>query len=48
MKELKGNIINTELKHIFHGANCKGVMGAGVALALKNNYDGLFEEYKNM
>lgn len=38
MKEIKGNLLDTELKAIIHGCNAQGVMGAGVAKAIAKKY----------
>lgn len=33
---------------IIHGCNCQGVMGSGVALAVKNKYFHAYEEYVDL
>lgn len=33
---------------LVHQVNCKGVMGGGVALALRNRYPEVFQSYANM
>jgi O-acetyl-ADP-ribose deacetylase (regulator of RNase III) len=52
---LTKDITTVERGIIAHGCNCRGVMGSGVALAIRNKwpivydrYHKLFEEYKNV
>lgn len=33
---------------IIHGCNCQGVMGSGVALAVKNKYPDVFDKYLDL
>jgi len=40
-----GNLLAVKSGHIVHGCNSLGVMGSGVALAVKNTYPGAFESY---
>ena len=42
-----GNLINASEKLILHGANAQGVMGSGVALAIRNKYPKAYEDYRN-
>ena len=42
----KGNLLDVKRGVIIHGCNAQGVMGAGVALAVKNKYPGAFEQYR--
>lgn len=42
---LKGDLLTTPVKYIAHQVNCQGVMGAGVALQLKQKYPELMERY---
>lgn len=41
-----GNLLDVARGHIVHGCNAQGVMGAGVALAVKNKYPGAYEDYR--
>jgi O-acetyl-ADP-ribose deacetylase (regulator of RNase III) len=41
------NIITAEEKLIIHGCNCQGVMGSGVALAIRNRFPRAYEKYKD-
>jgi O-acetyl-ADP-ribose deacetylase (regulator of RNase III) len=40
-----GNLMNVTEGHIVHGCNAQGVMGSGVALAVKNTYPQAFDDY---
>jgi O-acetyl-ADP-ribose deacetylase (regulator of RNase III) len=40
-----GNLLAVKSGHIVHGCNAQGVMGSGVALAVKNTYYGAYEDY---
>lgn len=42
----KGNLLDVQSGIIAHGCNTLGVMGAGVALAVKNKYPKVFEYYE--
>lgn len=44
---ITGNILNTDADLILHQVNPFGVMGAGLALQIKNKYPNVFTEYKN-
>ncbi len=46
MKIMYGNILNEKRGIIVHGVSCRGVMGAGVALAVKQNYPQAFHDYQ--
>jgi len=39
------NIVNAEEHYILHQVNCKGKMGSGVALAIRNKWDDVYLEY---
>lgn len=41
----KGSLLDVTAGIIVHGANAQGVMGSGVALAVKNKYPECFTEY---
>jgi O-acetyl-ADP-ribose deacetylase (regulator of RNase III) len=43
---LKGDIFNSEAQTIVNPVNCKGVMGAGLALAFKKRYPNMFYVYQ--
>ena len=42
----KGNLLDVTSGIIIHGCNSHGVMGSGVALAVKNKYPGAYELYR--
>ena len=42
----QGNLLECEEKIIVHGCNAQGVMGAGVAKAIKENYPLAWEAYR--
>lgn len=44
--QTKGDIFDTNITHIAHGCNTRGVMGAGVAKIVKERYPEAFTEYK--
>lgn len=53
MKIYNGNLFDhfdgvttPEVDAIAHVCNCQGVMGSGIALAIKNKYHGAYEAYK--
>lgn len=41
----QGDLFKTEIKHIVHGCNARGVMGKGVALQVKTQFPRAYEEY---
>lgn len=48
IKIVHSDITNAKRGFILHGVNCMGHMGAGVALAIKNRWPEVFEEYRLM
>lgn len=44
----KGNLLDVQSGIIVHGCNAQGVMGSGVALAVKQKYPGAYQKYKDM
>lgn len=49
IKIVQGNVLDyTKDVAVIHGVNCQGVMGSGVALAIKNAYPKVYTEYKRM
>ena len=40
-----GNLLTAPQKCIAHQVNCQGVMGSGVAKAIKNEYPKVYKEY---
>jgi O-acetyl-ADP-ribose deacetylase (regulator of RNase III) len=43
----KGNILETDCKYILHGCNAKGVMGGGVAAAIRSKYPKAYYDYRS-
>lgn len=41
----KGNLLDVQSGVIAHGVNCQGVMGSGVALAIKQKYPAAYSNY---
>src|SRR5262245_29201931 len=39
-------LVATDLDAIAHGCNCGGVMGAGIALPIKQRWPAMFSEYR--
>ena len=46
--EKRGDILTTTAPVIAHQVNCKGVMGAGLALQIKKAYPEVFKPYKDL
>lgn len=46
MEFVNGDITNVTFGFICHQANCQGVMGAGVALAIRNKWPVVYTEYR--
>lgn len=46
IREVNGDVTAPVRGIIGHGVNCQGVMGSGVALAIRNKYPVVFEKYK--
>lgn len=42
----EGNLMDVKRGHIVHGCNAQGVMGSGVALAVKQMYPEAFNSYR--
>jgi len=42
----RGDIFTTKAEAIGHGVNCRGLMGAGIAVAFKQRFQGMYEAYK--
>lgn len=43
---VKGNLLDAPFQFIAHQVNCRGVMGAGLALQIKNKYPEVYDTYK--
>ena len=42
---VKGDLLQTEVNHIIHGCNSRGVMGSGVAKAMREKYPDAYKDY---
>lgn len=47
IKVIRGDLLSVESGIIAHGCNAKGVMGGGVALAIRKKYPQVFNEYRD-
>ena len=45
IKNIEGNLFDTNADMICHQANCQGRMGSGVALEVKQRYPEVFGSY---
>lgn len=43
---VQGDLLDVTKGTIVHGVNCQGIMGSGVALAIKKKYPIVFEKYR--
>jgi len=48
VEEIKGNLLDTEIKFIAHGVNCQNVMGSGVAKALYTKHPEVKKAYHSL
>jgi len=48
IKEIKGDLLAADVKIRCHQVNCKGVMGAGIAKQVKEQYPEAFKQYKEL
>jgi O-acetyl-ADP-ribose deacetylase (regulator of RNase III) len=46
MKKIKGDILSVTSGIICHQVNCMGVMGAGIALKIRNKYPKAYNDYR--
>lgn len=46
IKIIEGNIVNAKTDFIIHQVNCQGVMGSGVAKALRDYDEGIYKHYR--
>ncbi len=45
--EIEGNLLDSNATLILHQVNCQGVMGSGVAKAIRDKWPVVYEKYKN-
>lgn len=43
---IEGSLLDTEIVHIIHGCNAKGVMSAGVAKQIRAKYPKAYKDYR--
>lgn len=44
----QGDLFTSEADAIGHGVNCRGLMGAGIALQFRSRYPDMYYEYKKL
>lgn len=47
MTEIKGDILTVKAGYICHQVNTSGIMGAGLALSIRNKWPRVYKEYKD-
>ena len=45
---VKGDLFLSDVQTIAHGVNCKGRMGAGIAVQFKSKYPEMYKKYRNL
>jgi O-acetyl-ADP-ribose deacetylase (regulator of RNase III) len=48
MREIQGDLFTSDAPAIGHGVNCRGVMGAGIAVAFREKYPAMYRHYRKM
>lgn len=43
---VKGDLLTTDIRNVLHGCNSRGVMGSGVAKAIRAKYPRAYTDYK--
>jgi O-acetyl-ADP-ribose deacetylase (regulator of RNase III) len=44
---VNGDLLTTDIRHIIHGCNSHGVMGSGVAKAIRDKYPQAYRDYND-
>jgi len=44
---IKGDLLQTEVRHLIHGCNARGAMGSGVAKAIRDKYPQAYQDYSD-
>lgn len=44
---VKGDLLETDVKHIIHGCNSRGVMASGVAKVIREKYPQAYQDYND-
>ena len=47
VKTISGNLLDSKEDYICHQVNCQGVMGSGVAKAIRDEWPEVFTEYRS-
>ena len=47
IREIDGNLFESDAELLLHQVNCKGIMGSGIALTIKQQYPKVYKEYVN-
>jgi len=45
---IRGDLLTTDVRHIIHGCNSHGVMGSGVAKAIRDKYPQAYQDYNDV
>jgi O-acetyl-ADP-ribose deacetylase (regulator of RNase III) len=45
---IKGDLMDTDIRHIIHGCNAQGVMGSGVAKLIRDKYPSAYTDYNDV
>jgi O-acetyl-ADP-ribose deacetylase (regulator of RNase III) len=48
LKEVNGDVFDSDADYIAHGVNCQGVMGAGVARIIRDAWPEVFADYETL
>lgn len=48
VKNVKGNLLDSDCDYICHQVNCKGVMRSGIAKQIRERFPEVYEEYKKL
>jgi O-acetyl-ADP-ribose deacetylase (regulator of RNase III) len=43
----RGDLLQTDIRHIIHGCNSRGAMGSGVAKAIRDKYPQAYRDYSD-
>jgi len=47
IKNIDGNLLDSNAEYIIHQVNCKGAMNSGIAKAIREKWPDVFSKYKN-
>lgn len=46
IRYVKGDLLDSNMRVIAHGCNCRGVMGSGIAKQIRARYNNVYEVYR--